>query len=250
MKHGLILVSWGLAGAFMLLMTDRLWAQPEERAGSTNRRAAEIDRLLDDAGTDEDWDDKRPSSPGRRGERRGEGPPDGGPGRPSFGRGESRRAPLTTEETEELMEFMEEHFPERYERLNAVREANPHAFRRMIFRHSRPLLHILRVKRHDPELAEVMIAEHRVEEKLAEKRRAYREARSPAARQELLGQTRQLLEESFDLKQQRLEMEIERLRKRLEEQAQRVQERKKNKDKIIEVEILRLKGILEGEGLP
>ncbi|NLX12974.1 MAG: hypothetical protein GXY44_04865 [Phycisphaerales bacterium] len=268
MTRGTILVYRGLAGAIVLLLASQAWAQPEERPGPAGHEAAEIDRLLDEeAADDRDWDDDRPFPPGRGGERRGEGPPDGRPGRgaglrggrgpdsvsdgrPGFGRGEPRPEPLTTEETEALMDFMKERFPDRYEQLNAIREANPTAFRRMIFRHSRPLLHILRVNRHDPEMAEVMIAEHRVESELIEKRQAYREARGEAARQELIGQTRKLLDESFDLKQKRLEMEIERLRKRLDEQARRVQERKNNKGKIIEVEILRLKGILEGEGLP
>ncbi len=265
MKRRAMLIGWGLFGAILLMVTGQAWAQPAEGPGSTDRQAAEIDRLLDDEGPDETLSEEPPFPPGREGERRGEGPPDGRPGRgpglrggrgvepatdgrPGFGRGEPWPEPLTSEETEELMAFMKEHFPDRHEQLNDIRETNPQAFRRMLFRYSRPLMHILRVNRQDPEMAKVMIAEHRVETELFEKRKAYREARTDMERQELLTQTRKLLEQSFDLKQQRLEMEIDRLRKRLDEQAKRVQERKNNKEKIVEVEILRLKGILEGEG--
>jgi hypothetical protein len=111
-------------------------------------------------------------------------------------------------------------------------------------RYARPLMHILNKYREDPEMAELLIQEHKVRMTLADLSRQYRETENPQKREKLILEIRELLERQFSLQQQRLEREIDNLRKRLEEQARRLEQRQQHKQKIIEAQVLQLKGLM------
>jgi hypothetical protein len=114
-------------------------------------------------------------------------------------------------------------------------------------RYARPLMHILHKYREDPEMAELLIQEHKVRMELADLSRQFRDTQDSKKREQLLKGIRQLFEKQFTLQQQRMEREIDNLRRRLEQQAQRLEQRKQHKDKIIEAQILQFKGLLGNE---
>jgi len=151
---------------------------------------------------------------------------------------------LTPQEREELMAFAKEHFPKMYELLRGSPRAHQH---RLLRRVGWPMLRLLRLYRHDPELAEKLIAEHKIEMELAQLRRDYREFPSEAARENIKQKMRELLEQRFDLRQQRLELEIRALEKRLEEARQRLVRQEGDRQRLVETEVERIIDQLQDE---
>jgi len=156
------------------------------------------------------------------------------------------RAPdfLTPQEREELMAFTQEHFPRIYELLRDSPRAHQH---RLLKRVGWPMLRLLRLHRHDPELAEKLIAEHKIEMELAQLKRDYLEFPSEAARENIKQKMRELLEQRFDLRQQRLELEIRALEKRLEEARQRLARQEGDRQRLVDTEVERIIDELQNE---
>jgi len=241
-------------------------AQQETQKPKTERTPAS--RSHDDFDRPRDRDRRPPEGfgqrrgPGRRegeegfdrgmGPERERGPRDDkgfGPGRGS-GRDKGRGSPLefmTPTETEELMAFAKEHFPKIYEKLKYAQQSDQRAFRHMLKRVGGHLYRLYRLHRHDPELAKILIAEHKVQMEIFELQRDYRQAQSTAERESIKTALREQLTKRFEFRQQHSKLEIEALRKRIEEQAKRLEESEQNKDKIIDQELNDIAKRLEGK---
>lgn len=151
---------------------------------------------------------------------------------------------LTPQEREELMAFAKEHFPKMYELLRGSPRAHQH---RLLRRVGWSMLRLMRLHHHDPELAEKLIAEHKIEMELAQLRRDYREFPSEAARENIKQKMRELLEQRFDLRQQRLELEIRALEKRLEEARRRLVRQEDDRQRLVDTEVERIIDHLQDE---
>jgi len=158
---------------------------------------------------------------------------------PSPRRGDRDKFPdfLTQQEREELMAFAKAHFPKMYEMLHSSPRAHQH---RLLKRVGWSMLRLMRLYGHDPELAEKLIAEHKIEMELAQLRRDYREFPSEAARENIKQKVRELLEQRFDLRQQRLELEIRALARRLEEARQRLVRQEGDRQRLVDTEVERV----------
>ncbi len=210
---------------------DSTWDRSEEsREGRPGR--------FDGRGRSGSWRDRREGSDGSEG-------PRFGPRGPGFG-GEPREESfdfLTPEEREELLAFAEKHFPEVHERLTNA----PYADRRRFFHQvGWRMLKLLRLQRHDPELADKLIAEQKIEMKLMELRRDYVEFPTASARDTIKTKIRQLMETRFDLRQARLELEIRELERRLLAARERLAKQEESKAQIVDLEIDRFIDEMEG----
>ncbi len=151
--------------------------------------------------------------------------------------GDDFRDFLTAQEREDLMNFTKEQFPELYERFQRMQSGNRPEFGRMLRQAGWPLLRLHRLQKHDPELAEKLIAEHKIEMKLVELRRDYREFTSESARERMRTEIRGLMEKRFDLRQARLELEIRDLEKRLQNARERLTKQSTTKQQIVDSEL-------------
>lgn len=151
---------------------------------------------------------------------------------------------LTEKERQELLAFTKEHFPKMYELLSRAKGEQQN---RMLRRVGWPMLRLLRLHRHDPELAEKLIAEHKIEMELGELKRDYQEFPSESARASIKQKMRELLEQRFTLRQQRLELEIQALEKRLEEARKRLERQEADRQRLIDSDLERMVELLQDE---
>jgi len=176
---------------------------------------------------------------GFRGRPRLPGPSSGAqPGGPmgKFGRPGHGDVLLTAEEKKELLVFAQKHFPTLYEQLRQESSADIHPYgrmRRLIW----PLVKMMRLAKYDPEFAEIVINEHKVEMELAKLRQEYQEFPFASVRERIKDQIRQLLEKRFDLRQRRLEQEIRGLQQRLERAREQLLRQQQDKPQQIDAQM-------------
>ncbi|HSW45590.1 MAG TPA: hypothetical protein VLM89_08465 [Phycisphaerae bacterium] len=192
------------------------------------------------------WGRDRPEYPMRRGPGM---PPPGqmngmGPGARRGGEGE---APLTPEEREELIGFVQKHFPEMYHRLKRFQATDPVLYGRAMRRLAMPMFRMMQIGRHDPELAETMIAEHKIEMALADLAARNTPQASQADRDRISLEVRDLLARRFDLRQRRLEMEIKAMQQRLDQALARLSQQAADKSRLVEAEVRRMMGAWEDQ---
>ena len=133
---------------------------------------------------------------------------------------------VSPEQTEQLMEFLEEHFPKRHRLLRRLQEHNPRAFERRVSELAPRVLELLLRTREDPELGELLIEQQRLEEDLRELVREYRalEDDAEAAREGLRSQIEEDVARLVDIGLERREHEIAALERRLQRQREVLQE--------------------------
>jgi TolA-binding protein len=100
-----------------------------------------------------------------------------------------------------------------------------------------PMMRLMRLAEYDPELAEILIDEHKVEMELARLKRDYQVFPAESVRAQIKARMRSLLETRFDLRRQRLEREIRSLQERLEQARQRLQQQDTAKKSLIDAEL-------------
>lgn len=155
---------------------------------------------------------------------------------PRTGDGRDEGDWLTGDERKELAAFIKEHFPELHEKMQRLQSEDRPGFNRMAPRMTWPMLRLMRLYKYDPELAEKLIAEHRIEMQLEELRRDYREFPEGSAREEIRERIKGLLEQRFDVRQQRLELEIRALEQRLARAKERLDTQRANKPRLVDDE--------------
>jgi hypothetical protein len=202
----------------------------------------------------ERWLDERGGGGGGQGRmdtgRRGPDRPGWGsrqPGPPEHGRGGPEDHSFTPKEREELVEFVRQHFPEMHGRLQRFQRADPGRYGQALRRLEFPMLRMMHLSKTDPQLAEAMIAEHRVEIELADWQDRYPKQTSEQARADIRSRIRELVGRRFDLRQRRLEMEIRNMQKRLDEAQARLSQQAADRSRMVDAEVQRIVGRLEKE---
>lgn len=156
--------------------------------------------------------------------RRSQGPPGDSAGVFEF---------LTPDEQKDLMGFTQQYFPEVHQRLTYLEKEDPAGLKRAQRRIGWPMLRLMRLQKHDPELAARLIAEQQIEMQIMSLRRDYLTMTSPAERESIRAKLTPLIERRFDLRQTRLEQEIKDLEARLEETRQRLSHQQANKAEMV-----------------
>ncbi len=217
-------IGFGSLGALLLLAAENV---PQSRPADDDTRDAARSPLTGPRGRRPNAD--RPGTRARAGragrgpsaDRRGEGP---GPA----------DAPLTQEQTDRLMAFLERNFPSMHQRLKAVREKDPVLFNRMITRTGRLMLPMVRAAMEDPALANTMIREHKLQMRLQELKTRYSRVRDPAEKEQIRLKMRDELDRIFETRLERIRIEIGRLQHRLDVARQELGTQEKSKDRLID----------------
>jgi hypothetical protein len=183
-------------------------------------------RVARDGGPDRDGD--RPHGPPRRGPY--------GEGRPPFGR---RHVPpmfqeLTDEQVEEILAFVKEKMPWRYEQLKQWQEEKPDFFRRMCRRLRFEIGQLKRLKKDNPKAYEAAMEEHRLRARAAELAARARQTESETDRQKAKAELREVLARLFDAEGKAREAQIHELEERIHQLREQLAERARQRERIIE----------------
>ena len=194
---------------------DKPWRGP--RGGSVRGRNGD---------RDEDRDDRR--GPPRR------GPP--GPGRHGFDR---RHVPpmfqkLTDEQVEEILAFVKEKMPWRYERLKTLQEEDPDAFRRTCWRLRFEIGQLQRLKKDNPDAYEAALEEHRLRARADALAEQARRAESDAAREKAVAELRGVLYRLFDAEGKAREAQIRQFEERIRHLREQLAQRARQRDRIVD----------------
>jgi hypothetical protein len=149
--------------------------------------------------------------------------------------GRERFSFVSPEQAEQLMEFLQEHFPKRHRLLRRLQEHNPRAFERRVAELAPRVLELLLRTREDPELGELLIEQQRLEEDLRELVREYRvsDAEAELAPESQRGQIEEIVARLVDIRLERREHEIAALERRLQRQREMLQEDLDNRELLV-----------------
>lgn len=166
-------------------------------------------------------------------------------GRPSdherFGRRPGPHGEFDPKQMEEFMEFAREEFPLLYERMKKAREKQPHGWgQKVAGPFGQQMMHMMQLRRENPELARKVIAQHRNEMKIGDLHRQYRDARTDEEKSAIAAEIRTLLEAGFELRLERLKLEIAQLEKRLNEARESLADQEQNKSSMIDTHLQKL----------
>jgi hypothetical protein len=191
---------------------------------------------------------REPREPGPMqppGAREGEppSPPRGGPREPFGGRGGREGMPeLSPAQIDRILAFLQDHDPERAEKLKQLRERDPQSFLRLIREVGDQIRHTERLRETDPaehERMTKMLSMEREIQQIAEKSR---QAESADDRAKLKERLKERLSALFDLRESGREREVVELEKRLAELKKILKERRERKAEIVERRIGQLMG--------
>jgi hypothetical protein len=141
---------------------------------------------------------------------------------------------LTQEQTEKLLQFTRDNFPDVYQRLAILRQESPVLFSRALNRVARSMIPLMRANTENPDLAQKMIAEHKAQLGVEELTLRYRKTQDAAQKQQLREQLRKKIEAKFDARLERLRAEIANLQRRLNEAQQNLASQEKEKQILID----------------
>lgn len=168
---------------------------------------------------------------------RGRAPFEGrrGPGE-RFGRFRDRQNPpghhdeevaLPPEMVDWVMEFVKDKFPERHDRLAALRERNPRKFQQLLRRIVPVMREYTIIRERNAELAETLITEYRNQQQLDELSRAYRDAaKEPEKQKQIETQMEPLVRKQLEGLRDRVAFRLEDFERRLQDQQQRLAEQR------------------------
>ena len=184
-------------------------------------------------------DEDRPPPPGPlagprsrrrpRGQEGDFGPPGGRPRPPGrFDRSDRGGPPrLTPEDIDAGMAVLRDKLPDLYKKLSRLREHHPEAFLHAV-RKLRPLMvEYFRLKERQPDLADTVLEEFRIEHQLRNLGRAYAGAREEDDTEEmhkLETDIRRLVERQFEIRMERRQARLEDFRQRIEHQQRKLEE--------------------------
>jgi hypothetical protein len=187
-------------------------------------------------------DDDRPARVGQRGRmkgRAGDGPRDGfkpGFGRKRFDR-EHEPLELTEEQSERVLEFMRQNFPERHQMLERLRERRPEMFAERLRKMAPRIMDMLGQLDAHPELGAVLIEQHKLQEELHDLMRSIRRRGETEPDSEQMSQIQEKVTRLVQLRLERRAFEIEGLARRLDEQRNRLDEDSERIDELVDEEL-------------
>lgn len=116
---------------------------------------------------------------------------------------------------EDLLAFVQEHFPIRYEQLNTLRESDAEGFVRRIRQMAPRIGRMRELFERNPENAQLMVREQKLGFEIQRRVDHYFEAGETLQREELRDEIRSLVEERLGVQHKLRELEVERLERRL-----------------------------------
>lgn len=177
-------------------------------------------------------------------ERVGEEPrPQGEPGGPP------PNAPLTPEERERALGFLEQHLPRVADKMRDLSKSNPATLDRLLMRMRPKLLDLGNAMKYDHELFELKVRELQAAMQVMEAAKALREAATEADRPALRQSLRDAVAEHFDIQLKVSEREAAKLAERIESLRNEIADRKARRDAFIDRELeATLRGPRPGRG--
>lgn len=178
---------------------------------------------------------REPRGPGREHGRRGErGFDDDRGDRGERGRrgkrGDRRRGPERQErirrKSDELLEWLEQNYPEKGKELAQLREKDPELFRERMKVSLKKYSRIMEKSKKNPQLAEIFKKQMELKGQRNELRKKIQAATDEQEKRELTGQLEQVLGKRFDLLVKKKQIEYEQLLKKLEAMKQKVEKSK------------------------
>jgi hypothetical protein len=142
--------------------------------------------------------------------------------------------PLTEEQLQELIAFLEEFDPERAARLKELLQDNPEGACRIAVPTYRQMQELLELKEEDPEAFQDLMKRRRLERKVWELVEKYKRTRKEQKKKEIKDELRTVLSELFDLREKDRERQIEELEEELKRLKDLLARRRKKKELIVE----------------
>ncbi len=183
--------------------------------------------------------ERGPNRPQRDGAQRGQQPgfdrPGGRPGdRPGGGPdGERSWKDVPQKRRQELLKFVEEHFPRMWVEMSRLREKNADGFRKRMRRILPDIVHMMRVYQHDPQMGSLMIRERQLDMRIRHAAHQFHKSQDPVEKEKLRVEIRELVGKAFDVQLQRRAQEITSLESRLVELKDRLTGQEEVRDEMI-----------------
>ncbi len=196
------------------------WSDPDNRPPHRTKR----DRRTSDAPGD------TPRRPGREDARLGRGPRGGRPGGPD---GPPPWRELDPEQRQQVIKFVEDHFPELWVEMSDLRDRNRNLFRQRMKRLLPDFARLMETVRRDPEKGALLVRERQLHLRIRYLARDYRAETAEPRRQEMRKQMHELCGQAFDCEVQRRAMEVRELEARLAMFKERITEQERMREALI-----------------
>jgi hypothetical protein len=121
------------------------------------------------------------------------------------------------EQRDEVVQFIQENFPEKARMLKELRQRDPEEFRRRRQQLAEEVRHLRDLRAENPELFRLQMDEMRLRDETSRLVREARRTEGGKGREEAVKRLREALERSFDLRTRIKQGELEDLRRRLAE---------------------------------
>jgi len=151
--------------------------------------------------------------------------------------GPPHRRKARQEAVEELLRFLQKAYPRQARYLRDLQRKDPEAFRRAISRLRPSLMRLRQIRQSNPELAELIIAQHKVEIALGRLVRQWQATSDLQERRRIMQQMRDLVARKVDIRLRRLELEIDLLQQRLQQLRRRLDRQRDQKQRLVEQEL-------------
>jgi len=181
-------------------------------------------------------DGRKSSRPMRRGLRNKNGrPPREGYDGPAGRRGQVRKGwqDLTQAQRDQIMKFLETHFPRMSVELRNLRQHKPEVFKRRIRRVIPEVRRVMEMMKVNPQRATLHIQQRRLDMQMRQKVRMYRKHVDHQQQAQLRKELHNLATQAFDIQLQLRQMEITDLQARLGELVTRVEETRELRPQLI-----------------
>lgn len=153
------------------------------------------------------------------------------------GGGRGYWARMSEAEKTEVLNFMEEHFPQMYLEMQRLREHSPERFNRRIRWIVHDIQEMMDLMEVQPERAALMIRERQLMFEMRRAARRYHRAEKTGEQEKARAEFRELCAQAFDCRHKRRELEIRELEARIAELKQRHAEAEKTREKLIDQEV-------------
>jgi hypothetical protein len=138
------------------------------------------------------------------------------------------------EKIDEILDFVEEHFPARYRELSTLRTTNPSAFRRRFAAAMPKLMEMAERFKRNPEIGQLMIREERIGFQIRRLVDEYIDTDSRDRKDDLRNQIEELVTEQIGVRMELREFEVKRLERRLEVFRKRLDRDRERSDEVIQ----------------
>ncbi len=152
---------------------------------------------------------------------------------------------LTQEREEEVLQYVSQAYPHKYENLIQLRSRRPVLYRQALLRAYKEMQFAERLREENPEQYENLKLERELESQSQTLAEQYKTAETEAEKKAIEEKLRSVLIQTFEVRQANRQFEIDKLESRLQELKEKNEERQQNKNRIIQLRIDELLGLGE-----